>query len=148
MPDRTSNPRVLEHTASQSLQAMQRSSPEGYRRRACSPRNRGEMGPYGGLVVAIPLIGISRSFPAYLFERVVDCVTAPPLVHGLSQDVQNNDFTYGGRKYCSSSTYIPLAISVNKKNFPMRSSVESFSHTNSLRLLRRKFLGSATRGVA
>lgn len=33
-------------TASQSLQAMQRSSPEGYRRRACSPRNRGEMGPY------------------------------------------------------------------------------------------------------
>lgn len=32
-------------TASQSLQAMHRSSPEGYRRRACSPRNRGEMGP-------------------------------------------------------------------------------------------------------
>jgi hypothetical protein len=27
------------------LQAMQRSSPVGYRRRACSPRNRGEMGP-------------------------------------------------------------------------------------------------------
>lgn len=33
-------------TASQSLQAMHRSSPEGYRLRACSPRNRGEMGPY------------------------------------------------------------------------------------------------------
>lgn len=32
--------------ASQSLQAIQRSSPEGYRRRACSPRNRGEIGPF------------------------------------------------------------------------------------------------------
>jgi hypothetical protein len=37
-----------DRTASQSLQAMHRSSPEGYRRRACSPRNRGEMGPCGG----------------------------------------------------------------------------------------------------
>lgn len=34
-----------ELTASQSLQAMHRSSPVGYRRRACSPRKRGEMGP-------------------------------------------------------------------------------------------------------
>ena len=33
-------------TASHSLQAMQRSSPDGYRRSACSPRNRGEMGPF------------------------------------------------------------------------------------------------------
>lgn len=32
--------------ASHSLQAMQRSSPDGYRRRACSPRKRGEMGPF------------------------------------------------------------------------------------------------------
>lgn len=32
-------------TASQSLQAMHRSSPDGYRRRACSPLNRGEIGP-------------------------------------------------------------------------------------------------------
>jgi hypothetical protein len=37
---------VMGRTASQSLQAMQRSSPEGYRLRACSPRNRGEIGPY------------------------------------------------------------------------------------------------------
>jgi len=33
-------------TASQSLHAIQRSSPEGYLRRACSPLKRGEIGPY------------------------------------------------------------------------------------------------------
>ena len=33
-------------TASQSLQAMQRSSPDGYRRSACSPRKRGLSGPF------------------------------------------------------------------------------------------------------
>lgn len=33
------------YTASQSLHAMQRSSPDGYLRRACSPLKRGEMGP-------------------------------------------------------------------------------------------------------
>lgn len=32
--------------ASQSLHAMQRSSPVGYRRSACSPRKRGEIGPF------------------------------------------------------------------------------------------------------
>ena len=32
--------------ASQSLQAMQRSSPVGYLLRACSPRNIGERGPF------------------------------------------------------------------------------------------------------
>lgn len=49
LPPIAANGRQLEssiqRTASHSLQAMQRSSPEGYRRRACSPRNRGEMGP-------------------------------------------------------------------------------------------------------
>src|SRR4029453_3627937 len=34
------------HTASQSLQAMQRSSPFGYRRSACSPRKRGLCGVF------------------------------------------------------------------------------------------------------
>lgn len=34
------------HTASQSLQAMQRSSPDGYRLRACSPLNLGLSGPF------------------------------------------------------------------------------------------------------
>lgn len=34
------------HTASHSLHAMQRSSPEGYRRSACSPRKRGESGAF------------------------------------------------------------------------------------------------------
>jgi hypothetical protein len=32
--------------ASHNLQAMQRSSPFGYRRKACSPRKRGEIGPF------------------------------------------------------------------------------------------------------
>jgi hypothetical protein len=32
--------------ASQSLQAIHRSSPEGYRLSACSPLNLGEMGPF------------------------------------------------------------------------------------------------------
>lgn len=32
--------------ASHNLQAMHRSSPVGYRRRACSPRKRGEIGPF------------------------------------------------------------------------------------------------------
>ena len=34
------------HIASHSLHAMHRSSPVGYLRRACSPRNRGEIGPF------------------------------------------------------------------------------------------------------
>src|SRR3569623_1462151 len=34
------------HTASHSLQAMQRSSPLGYRRSACRPRNRGDCGVF------------------------------------------------------------------------------------------------------
>ena len=33
-------------TASQSLQAMQRSSPVGYRRSTCSPLNRVLIGPF------------------------------------------------------------------------------------------------------
>jgi hypothetical protein len=33
-------------TASQSLHAIHLSSPLGYRRRACSPRNRGDNGPF------------------------------------------------------------------------------------------------------
>jgi hypothetical protein len=48
---------AVQLTASHSLQAMHRSSPVGYRLSACSPRKRGEMGPfsngymmvYGGL---------------------------------------------------------------------------------------------------
>ena len=34
-----------EYTASQSLQAIHLSSPDGYRRNACSPLKRGDMGP-------------------------------------------------------------------------------------------------------
>ena len=34
------------HIASHSLQAMQRSSPVGYLRNACSPRKRGPIGPF------------------------------------------------------------------------------------------------------
>ena len=37
---------IMRRTASQSLQAMQRSSPVGYRRSTCSPRKRVLMGPF------------------------------------------------------------------------------------------------------
>ena len=110
---------------------MQRSSPEGYRRRACSPRKRGEMGPCARVNWSVPMTGRDiRGCASYLFEGVEDGVAAAPrrqsrrlYVQSNCNDVQKEGATYGGRKNCSSSRYIPLAISVRRKNLPMRSRV-------------------------
>jgi hypothetical protein len=52
---------------------MQRSSPEGYLRRACSPLKRGEIGPYTSSTSNIGARAISCII--YLLEGVVDSVT-------------------------------------------------------------------------
>jgi hypothetical protein len=56
--------------------------------------------------------------------------------------------TYGGRKNCSSRTYMPLASSVIKKYFPSRSSVDSFSSSQFGSLGYLKPFGGGPDGVA
>src|SRR5256885_14477374 len=67
------------HTASHSLQAMQRSSPFGYRRRACSPRKR-------------VLIGVltSGNYPVILHLKRWRPVSAIPFTSSTSRKVLKN----------------------------------------------------------
>lgn len=71
-------------TASQSLHAMHRSSPEGYLRRACSPRNRGEIGPW---YRQHPELMSEHCDITYLLERIVDSISTSrqylPASHGF-----------------------------------------------------------------
>ena len=70
--------------ASQSLHAIHRSSPEGYLRRACSPRKRGEMGPFSkgymivylrpcqpSYTVAVDVLGLHLRGPEKLLQTDV-----------------------------------------------------------------------------
>lgn len=88
----------------------------------------------------------------YLFKRVEDGVPATiavsPAVPVVAAGRGTEKGTHGGRKNCSSSTYIPLAISVKRKNLPIRSRVLSLSHGHSTRLLVRKLAGGGPLGVA
>lgn len=56
--------------------------------------------------------------------------------------------THGGLKYCSSTTYIPRTISLNKKYFPALSNDDSllWSHRSGFGSL--KFAGGGPEGVA
>lgn len=59
-----------------------------------------------------------------------------------------NGKTHGGLKYCSSTTYMPLAISVKRKYFPALSNDDSllWSHRSGLGNL--KPAGGGPEGVA
>src|SRR5688572_32916663 len=69
------------HTASHSLHAMQRSSPLGYRRSACSPRKRG-------------LIGVFSSGNCTVIFRANRCrpVSIRPLTSSTSRKVLKSPF--------------------------------------------------------
>lgn len=55
---------------------------------------------------------------------------------------------YGGLKNCSSTTYIPLAISVKRKYFPALSNVDSLLSSHLAGLGNRKPAGGGPDGVA
>lgn len=58
------------------------------------------------------------------------------------------DITYGGLKYCSNTTYIPLNISVKRKKRPAWSSALSFLSSHLSGLCSLKLLGGGPAGVA
>jgi hypothetical protein len=59
-----------------------------------------------------------------------------------------NGKTYGGRKNCSNTTYIPLAISVKRKYLPALSSEDSLLSSHLSGLGNRKPGGGGPDGVA
>jgi len=56
--------------------------------------------------------------------------------------------TYGGRKNCSSTTYMPRSISVSRKYLPALSNVLSFSLSHLVGFAMRKSLSDGPAGVA
>lgn len=95
----------------------------------------------------IPFRMDSRS---YICHHAVNYCPVPAYSNrpGIIGENKQRESTYGGRKNCSSSTYIPLAISVNRKYFPIRSSVDSFSSSQFTRFAIRNPLGGGPDGVA
>lgn len=104
-----------------------------------------------------PYVHSALSFAAgdqqhtYLLERIEDRVSVgihmsvfPPAL----DTIWNWEATHGGRKNCSSSTYMPRSISVMRKYFPTLSNVLSFSWSHRGGVARRKFLGGGPDGVA
>jgi hypothetical protein len=59
-----------------------------------------------------------------------------------------NDKTYGGRKNCSNTTYIPRAISVKRKYLPALSNEDSLLSSHLSGLGNRKPGGGGPEGVA
>lgn len=79
------------------------------------------------------------------FEGVVYCVAIELLETG---GYEWSEGTCGGRKYCSSTTYIPRIISVRRKYLPALSSEVSLLSSHRSFRGRRKPSGGGPAGVA